>query len=149
MIVYENDSEKQNDIENYMINKEEEFQNKKFIEKLLKSYTEVLGCWENFKGKLLRVNKKRFLDNCHWWKYRMWRNVMRKGAKRLEKKWKGMIVAATKIQSMYRMGKTRKTYLKIQQSCIYIQDYWIKVYKQRCRFLKTKFLACFLSKYAK
>ncbi|OMJ86503.1 hypothetical protein SteCoe_11997 [Stentor coeruleus] len=143
-----NESEKQNALENYTINKEE-VQNANYIERLLKSDIEILGCWQKFKENFLRLSKKKFLDNSHWWKYKMWRSVMKSGIKRLESKWIRINNAATKIQSIIRMCKTRKVYLKIKQSCIYIQDFWVKVYKQRCRFLKIKFLACFLSKYAK
>lgn len=150
MSVYEGDIDVYNTLDHNWDQKDHlEQDDHVIIEKPLKTDTEVFGYWKRLREDLKRAKKTTFLDNHHWWLYKMWRKTLKNGINAFGLKWKKMVFAAKKIQSLLRMALAKKKYIKQKKSGIYIQNYWRKVHSQRKKFLKIRFLAKSLSKYIK
>lgn len=95
---------------------------------------EVQGFW----SKMRRVKKERFCDRYNWVLYRVWRKVMGKGVRCIEKKWALRVKSAILIQKNLRKFVARKTWNRKKMAAKVLQRFWKVYWPQRKQFLALK-----------
>lgn len=109
----------------------------------------ILEKFRTLAQRLKSARKSSVLNNPHWFKYKNWKSILKKGINSIGLKWKAKRSAEILIKSWLRSSVILNKHKIRVISATKIQKYWTQVYKTRQYFLSAQKISRLLNPYAK